>query len=54
MLNDNISLIGSTSQSYKRGNIRFLLLTLIVLVAFANEYSFNNPQALEDALQEHL
>lgn len=54
MLNDQISLNGSTSQSYKKGNIRFLLLALIVLVAFVNEYSFNNPQALEDALREHL
>jgi MFS family permease len=29
-------------------------LALIVLVGFVNEYSFNNPQALEDALREHL
>lgn len=51
MLNDQINSYGSTSTPYKQGRIRYLLLLLIVLVAFANEYAFNNPQALEDALR---
>jgi MFS family permease len=53
MLNDNLT-TSSECESYKKGKIRFLLLLLIVLVAFGNEYAFNNPQALEETLYEHL
>jgi MFS family permease len=34
--------------------MRFILLLTVILVAFANEYSFNNPQALEDSLETIL
>jgi MFS family permease len=34
--------------------IRFLLLAILIFVAFANEYAFNNPQALEDSMEKIL
>lgn len=46
MLNANLTNSYST-QSFKKGRVRFIFLFLIVLVAFGNEYAFNNPQALE-------
>lgn len=45
MLNDNLRTY-SSPQSYKKQPVRYVLLALIVLIAFANEYAFNNPQAL--------
>lgn len=50
MLNPNLT----NESSYKKGKVRFALLFLIVCVAFGNEYAFNNPQALEETLYEHL
>lgn len=46
MLNDKLNSY-SSSESYRKGKIRFAFLFLIVFVAFGNEYAFNNPQALE-------
>lgn len=43
-----------SSESYRKGPIRILLLLSVILVAFSNEYSFNNPQALEETMYEHL
>jgi hypothetical protein len=45
MLNANLT-TSYSSQSFKKERIRFLFLFLIVIVAFGNEYAFNNPQAL--------
>lgn len=53
MLNDNMESL-SSGTSYKKRPVRYLLLGLIVLIAFANEYAFNNPQALEETLYERL
>jgi len=33
-------------KSARSSSIRFVLLFLVIVVAFANEYAFNNPQAL--------
>ena len=53
MLNSSLNSYES-GQSYKKGRIRFVLLFSIVFVAFGNQYAFNNPQALQESLYEHL
>ena len=39
---------------YRNGPIRFLLLFLLAMVVFGNQYAFNNPQALQDSIQKDL
>jgi hypothetical protein len=45
---------GSSRVPFRKGRVRFLFLLLVVLVAFGNEYAFNNPQALEETIYKHL
>lgn len=39
---------------YRNRRIRFLVLFLLSMVVFANMYTFNNPQALQDSLMKEL
>ena len=39
---------------YRNGSIRFLVLFLLAMVVFGNQYAFNNPQALEDSIEKDL
>lgn len=38
----------------RMSRVRFILLFILILVAFTNEYAFNNPQALEESMQQIL
>lgn len=40
--------------SYRHSSIRYLVLVLIVVLLFSNEYCFNNPQALQSTIEEQL
>jgi MFS family permease len=53
MLNESLH-GGSSRVPFRKGRVRFLFLLLVVLVAFGNEYAFNNPQALEETIYKHL
>lgn len=44
-------LLNSNTKPYRHGNVRFFALALLAFVQIANEYSFNNPQALQDTIQ---
>ena len=39
---------------YRTKSIRFFVLFLLSMVMFGNQYAFNNPQALERAMEEDL
>lgn len=39
---------------YRSKPIRFLVLFLVSMVVFGNQYAFNNPQALEDSMEKDL
>jgi predicted MFS family arabinose efflux permease len=39
---------------YRAQPIRFVVLILLSMVVFGNQYAFNNPQALEDSLEKDL
>jgi MFS family permease len=39
---------------YRQGNIRFVVLFLLIMVVFGNQYAFNNPQALQEPIQHEL
>lgn len=41
-------------KSYRSGRIRFLVLFLLSMVVFGNQYAFNNPQALEESMEKDL
>ncbi len=41
-------------QPYRSQRIRFFILFLNSMVVFGNQYAFNNPQALEEYMQEDL
>jgi hypothetical protein len=42
----------SSEIPYRNGRIRFFVLFLVSVVLFANLYSFNNPQALQDSIMK--
>jgi MFS family permease len=39
---------------YRQGRIRFLVLFLLAMVMFGNQYAFNNPQALQESIMDEL
>ena len=39
---------------YRSQPIRFFVLFLVSMVVFGNQYAFNNPQALEQAMEDDL
>jgi MFS family permease len=39
---------------YRTRPVRFLVLLLLSLVVVGNQYAFNNPQALEETMEETL
>lgn len=40
--------------SYRHTSVRYLILFLLIIVLVANEYTFNNPQALQGSIQDSL
>lgn len=43
-----------TYKPYRSQPIRFFVLFLVSMVVFGNQYAFNNPQALEQAMEDDL
>lgn len=39
---------------YRNRRVRFFVLFLLSMIVFANMYTFNNPQALQDSLMKEL